>query len=125
FNGTATDRLVRIDFTMGQFADKGGATNFASTETFGLYSTTGGNKTAAAPLTGKLPTGNGGVLNLDTVNLRQYIDVTMAPVGHTVTGVTATDVTLSGTGVGTAQIDSSMTPISLGGNTYRFLLRGN
>ena len=75
------------------------------------------------------PQGGSGI-DVNTLNGRTYIDVTLptAPTGYTVDPRSITDLapefTLTGSGIGTIAIDNSQAPLLLANGQYRYWLNG-
>ena len=76
------------------------------------------------------PQGGSGI-DVNTLNGRTYIDVTLptAPSGYTVDPLSITDLapefTLTGSGLGTVAIDNSQAPLLLTNGQYRYWLIGS
>ncbi len=122
-NFTYSPGTVTFNFTQGAWSDSQNDPGQPGTMTFDIL---GPTATISNP-------SSGGSIDFSALNNRHYIDLTLPipanlPTGYTIDQNSVTTLTpkftFSGTGVGTAAVDTSQAPVFLGSNRYRFFITG-
>ena len=122
-NFTYSPGTVIVTFTKSAWSDSQGDPGQPGAMTFDVQ---GPTATISNP-------SSSGSIDVSALNNRHYIDLTLPipanlPNGYTIDPKSVTTLTpkfsFSGTGVGTAAVDTSQAPVLLSGNTYRFWITG-
>ena len=120
FTGSFVDGVVGVEFVAGTFEDFAGNGNVVELESF----TVGVVVEAIRPTADLTDPTNGGTIKPFDLNGRGYIDVTFTDIGEglDVSTIDGDEVSMSGTGVGTAVFAG--TAVLQSGTTYRYAFTG-
>ncbi|NOS68309.1 MAG: calcium-binding protein, partial [Verrucomicrobia bacterium] len=128
-----TDGDITVDFIAQSFATNAGLANFAQTQGFVLATSFGGKLVAPGPTATISNPNSGGALSAQSLNTRQYIDVTFDPRGDSPINKNTVDgheFKLVGSGIADVKLDADGIPILVGGTplfisgtTWRYYLQ--